>query len=197
MAWAHCAYHASGIWSLRYTVEDEDGDDVTNLDAWEVLNEGILESNNDKILSGNKLLLEREQRDVVQQDYESITNLKLRQPPAFLTWWVNGESVPTDSNGLAFAREWLSANSKKNPLNKASPHAPAFRTTVPGGFLDDFPNRWQWTSNPVNGMLEMWAGISTGGPNFDAQKRMTHNNQTMRQAASIYTNSNTAMLPDD
>ena len=196
MAWAHRAYMASGIGAIRHAVANQ-GVAITSLAAWNNIAQGILNGDQSKINLGNRDLLEREQRDVVQQDYNSITTLKLRQPPAFLTWWVNGVTVPTDFNGLAQANEWLSANSNKNPLNKTSPHSPAFRTTVPGGLLDSYNNRWAWTSNPTNGMLEMWAGTSTAGPNLSAATRMSHNNQTMKQAATIYTNSNSSMLPDD
>ena len=94
------------------------------------------------------------------------------------------------------AGEWLSANSIKNPLHPAYPFTPKFRTTVPGGRLDAYLDRWSWTSNETNGMLEMWLGTSTSSPNFDAAKRMSHNNMSMYQSASDYAN-DPPMLPND
>ena len=195
MSWTHRAYRASGIWAIRHAVAVED-DRITNLDAWETIAEGINGSDQTKINKGNRDLLEREQRDVVQKDYNTITTLRLRQPPAVVAWWVNAVTVPVDSAGLANAGEWLSANSNKNPLNRSSPHAPAFRVTVPGGRLDTYVDRWAWTSNPTNGMLEMWTGTSTAGPNLNVGTRMSYNNQSMKQSATIYSNGS-AMLPNE
>jgi hypothetical protein len=195
MAWTHRAYQASGIWAIKHVIENED--DATDLAAWRQIDKGIQENLQSEINGGNKELLRREQRDVVQRDYTAISTVFLRQPPAFLTWWVNGVTVPVNSAGLANAGKWLSANANKNPLNPQLPYGPKFRTTVPGGRLDSYADRWAWTSNSATGMLEMWTGESTGGANFDAAKRMSNNNLSMRQAASVYTNSNTSMLPND
>ena len=196
MAWTHRAYQASGIWAIREAILLEN-DQITSQAAWENIDKGIKDADQNKINLGNRDLLEREQREVVQQDYSSISTVYLRQPPAFLTWWVNGVTVPANAAGLANAGEWLSANANKNPLNPQAFYGPKFRTIVPGGRLDVYADRWAWTSNPTSGMLEMWTGVSTGGVNFDAAKRMFNNNLSMRQAASVYTNSNTSMLPND
>ena len=173
-----------------------ENDNITNLKAWETIADGIDAADQTKINKGNRDLLEREQRDVVQQDYDKISTLRLRQPPAVVAWWVNAVPVPVDSNGLANAGEWLSANSNKNPLNRSSPHAPAFRLTVPGGRLDMYADRWTWTSNSTNGMIEMWTGTSSAGSNLNAATRMSYNNQSMKQSAAPYSN-DVSMLPNE
>jgi hypothetical protein len=196
MAWTHRAYQASGIWAIKETVILENPR-ITDLAAWRQIDKGIQENLQSEINGGNKELLRREQRVVVQNDYSAISTVFLRQPPALLTWWVNGVTIPVNSAGLANAGEWLSANANKNPLNPQLPYGPKFRTTVPGGRLDLYADRWAWTSNPIDGMLEMWTGESTGGVNFSAAKRMSNNNLSMKQSASVYTNSNSSMLPND
>jgi hypothetical protein len=184
-AWCHHAYMASGIWAIKHAVL-VDGSDITNVDAWEDIDKGIRTADQLKINNGNGKLLLREQELVVQQDYEFIRGVWLRQPPAAAAWWFGATLVPVNAMGVANAAEWLSANSAKNPLNPIPPHTPAFLTSVPGGRLDRFVDRWAWTSNPTNGMLELWTGTSSAGPNFDSTKRMLHVDKSMRSAAGVY-----------
>lgn len=49
-------------------------------------------------------------------------------------------------------------------------------------------DRWAWTSNSTNGMLEIWAGDANGAtaPKFDAGQRLSENNKTMYSAAAPY-----------
>jgi hypothetical protein len=194
-AWTHRAYQASGIEALKHTVA-VGGPTITNLGAWRDIDEGIRNANQTKINEGNGKLLLREQEIVVQPDYEFIRTVWLRQPPAIAAWWFDATLVPVNGSGLANAAEWLTANSKKNPLNPTSPHAPSFLTTVPGGRLDVFADRWAWTSNPTSGMLELWTGTSTAGPNFNAAKRLLHAGKSMYSAASVYSY-DTAYLPNE
>ena len=105
----------------------------------------------------------------------------LRQPPQLANWLVGGVTVPVNASGLANAGEWLSANSNKNPI----PGGPTFRAVVPNGRLDTFNDRWAWTSNATNGMLERWTGASTAGPNLDAASRLQRTNLSMRAAAGF------------
>ena len=126
-------------------------------------------------------ILKREQQIVVQRNYNRITDLWLRQPPQLANWLVGGVTVPVNASGLANAGEWLSANANKNPI----PGGPAFRAVVPGGRLDTYNDRWAWTSNATNGMIERWTGASSAGPNFDAATRMQRNDLPMRTAAGF------------
>ena len=60
---------------------------------------------------------------------------------------------------------------------------PAFLAVVPGGRLDVYDDRWAWTSNATNGMLQMWTGASSAGPNFNAATRLQQNNLSLGAAA--------------
>lgn len=195
MAWSHRAYQASGIGAIRHAVEAENLDPTISV-AWNIIEEGIRDSVQSKINDGNGRLLRREQEIVVQPDYVYVRGVWLRQPPAIAAFYFDATLVPVNAAGLANAGEWLTANSKKNPMNPIAPHAPTFLATVPGGKLDDFADRWAWTSNPTNGMLELWTGSSTAGPNFDAAKRLLHAEKTMYYAALVYCY-DVAMLPHE
>ena len=129
-AWAHRAYKASGIGALNY-IDDSEVNKSTDYNAWRLLNSGIFNDNQNMIFAANGNLLRREQQEVVQQNYDIIQNLQIYQPPA--RPYINGGvDVPVDSNGLANAGEWLSANSNNNPL----PGGPGFRATLPEGRLE-------------------------------------------------------------
>ncbi len=185
MAWTHRAYMASGLWAIEHVVAKA-GDRITNLDAWELIDAGIRVSDTAQINQGNGELLRREQKDVVQKNYNILKTTRLKQPYAIGNAWFGSITVAVGADGLADAGQWLSANSNKNPLNPVAPYTPTFQATVPGGRLDTYEDRWAWTSNPTNGMLEMWLGTSTAGPNFDATKRLFHTSQTMFDAAKPY-----------
>jgi hypothetical protein len=133
------------------------------------------------IFAANGDLLRREQQEVVQQNYDIVQTLQMRQPPAHPN--INGGvTVAVDANGLANAGEWLSANSNNNPL----PGGPGFRATFPSGRLDFFNDRWAWTSNAASGMLEIWTGASTSAPGYDAGRRASENGKTIKAAATNY-----------
>jgi len=180
-AWAHRAYMASGKWALDW-VEKEDRN-ATNYDAWRVLYSGIEDSDQTDINSANKTLLQREQREVIQKYYfDYSTSIFMKQPP--LQSWVGAVAVATNSQGLVNAGEWLSANANKNPM----PGGPKFRDTVPGGRIDKYDDRWAWTSNAANGMLEIWTGEASAAaaPKFNAGRRLSESNKTMYSAAAPY-----------
>lgn len=178
-AWAHRAYKASGIGALNYL--SQDFPDATNFESWKLMDEGIFANDQNKIFEANGRLLRREQQEVVQQNYDVIQNLWIYQPPAHPN--INGGVwVAVNSEGLSNAGEWLSANSNNNPL----PGGPGFRTTFPGGRLDFFSDRWAWTSNAANGMLEIWTGASTSVPGYDAGRRASENGKTIKEAATNY-----------
>jgi hypothetical protein len=178
-AWAHRAYKSSGIGALKHV--ETSNILATNFAAWRLMDLGIYNNNQSNIVAANGDLLRREQQEVVQQNYDIVQNLQIRQPPAHPS--INGGvMVAVDANGLANAGEWLSANSNNNPL----PGGPGFRATIPGGRLDFFGDRWAWTSNGTNGMLQIWTGASTSAPGFNAGMRASENGKTIKSAASAY-----------
>jgi hypothetical protein len=182
-AWAHRAYLASGIGALKWVQSQSPVNPPTDFAAWDQLNSGILNQDQTAINTANQRLLQREQRDVVQQYYYDYTTTKyMKQPP--LQSWVGAVAVAESSNGLANTGEWLSANSNKNPM----PGGPKFRDVVPGGRIDEYNDRWAWTNSSANGMLQIWTGSATdaAAPKFNAAQRMTQNNKTMYSAAAPY-----------
>jgi hypothetical protein len=188
-AWAHRAFAASGIDSLKW-VNDSGEPNATDFDAWDDLHSGVLAEDQNQINLANQRLLQREQRVVVQQYYNTFaTDIWMYQPKsgvswidAVFSWLLNFEIVSENGAGLANVGEWLSANSKKNPI----PSGPAFRDVVPGGRIDNYSDRWQWTNNPVNGMLQIWTGDASSAVGFDEAKRLIENNKTMTSASASY-----------
>lgn len=198
-AWAHRAYQASGIWALNW-VKDNDRPDATDYEAWDDLDAGISNQNQADINLANHRLLQREQRDVVQEYYQDFATTKwMNQPKLGVSWldaalsWLLGFEIVTEDPGLgANVGEWLSANAKKNPM----PGGPAFRSVVPGGRIDNYNDRWAWTDNATNGMLQIWTGTATGTgvPKFNAAKRLLENNKTMYSGAVPYSFDHAGLL---
>jgi hypothetical protein len=177
-AWAHRAYMASGISALKWIESQTTGNAPTDFAAWRDLDAGIHNNDQDMINIANRDLLEREQLQVVQQYYfDFATNVFLKRPPGSV-------AVPENASGLVNAGEWLSANASLNPM----PGGPAFHDVVPAGRLDFYDDRWAWTNNASNGMLQIWTGAATAPetPNFDATRRMTENNKSMYSASAAY-----------
>lgn len=191
-AWAHRAYLASGRWSLDWVRNNTVGLPPTDFAAWDRLYLGIESSDQGEINIANHDLLLREQRDVVQESYNVFaTNLWFHQPRTgyswlnnILAWLLNFQVVAEDPGLGANVGEWLSANSLNNPM----PGGPAFRVTVPNGRIDAFPDRWQWTNNANDGMLQIWIGdaASPSGPAFNAGTRLSENNKSMYSASAAY-----------
>ena len=190
MAWAHRAYLGSGIEALNW-VENEN-DDAANFDAWRTLDMGIKDSDQTQVNDANTELLRREQRDIVQEYYYDFATTKwMHQPKSGVGWidsslsWLLGFEVVTEDGTLgANVGKWLSANSKKNPL----PGGPSFHDVVPNGQIDAFNDRWAWTSNAANGMLQIWTGAASdaAAPKFDATQRLSENQKLMYSAAIPY-----------
>jgi hypothetical protein len=191
-AWAHRAYMASGIGALDWVRLQTFANPPTDFAAWGNLDTGILNQDQGAINLANQSLLQREQRDVVQEYYSLFATSKwMNQPKSGVSWidaafsWLLGFEVVAEDPGLgANVGEWLSENAKKNPM----PGGPAFRSVVPGGRVDNYQDRWTWTNNATNGMLQIWTGAATGAtaPKFSAAKRLSENNKTMYSGASAY-----------
>ena len=180
-AWAHRAYFASSKWALDWL--ENENPDATNYRSWRSLYSGVEESDQDAINAANHDLLQREQRDVVQSYCFDYTTTKFMKQPA-LQSWVGAVAVAENSNGLVNIGEWLSANANKNPM----PGGPKFRDVVPGGRIDNYQHRWNWTANSANGMLLIWTGKATdvSAPKYNAGQRLIENNKKMYSAAAVY-----------
>ncbi len=190
-AWAHRAYLASGNWALDWVRSQTLANPPTEFPAWVSLDAGIQDSDQVVINQANHDLLQREQRDVIQTYYASYaTPYFMKQPPSgfsFFGRWieiVGAVHLTPNANGLVNTGEWLSANANKNPM----PGGPKFRDIVPGGRIDNYQDRWNWTANQANGMLSIWTGEATDAsvPKFNAGQRLSETNKTMYSAAAAY-----------
>jgi len=189
MGWSHFAYTSSGIWAIKHVSELNDVD--ADIDAWDEVDKGIHQQNEGRIREGARKLLEREQAVIMQPYYTAIAPVKLMPPGGSWAGWIGGVAVPLDADGKAEIGEWMSANSTKNPI----PGGPALRTVVPGGRLDSYPDRWKWIDDPAQGMLHLWTGQSTLGPNFTPSMRGYRVNQNLRDAALLYSYTGGEGLP--
>lgn len=187
-SWALRAHHASGIYAIYHVEDTETEISATDYAAWELIDRGINindENSTARIKDGNARLLLREQRDVVQSNYNVISNIWMIQPDftgGVLSWLLGFERVAENASGRANVGDWLSANSKKNPI----PDGPGFHDTVPNGRIDSFSDRWSWTSNSQNGMLQIWVGDSQSVSGYGAARRLSENNKPITNAATPY-----------
>ncbi len=65
-----------------------------------------------------------------------------------------------------------------------------FRIGFPTRRLDNLEERWAWIDNSTNGMLQLWDGTSTAGPNLSPGTCASLNQMRMRDAATPYLQSN-------
>jgi hypothetical protein len=190
MAWAHHAYAASGIEALDY-VEENEADDVTNFDAWGLVDEGFQESSIPKLREGNKLILRREQEVVMPPLYDKMKIVWLdpgTRLEQFLATDLAGIGYPPkNAAGEINIDEMFSINSR-NPVQYQL--GPSLRQVIPNGKLSSFNDRWTWIDNPQNGMLQIWLGTSTSVPGFTANERSNLNGSNLTEHAKIY-----SMLP--
>jgi hypothetical protein len=189
-AWAHRAYVASGIWALKHIEQT----DTQSLDyrIWRDLAQGIFDEDPYQIEFASRDLLLREQRDIIQESYTVFaTNKIIYQPRIDMPWvgnpldWLFGfETVAEAAPGYAWTGEWLSANSKNNPM----PGGKEFRVVVPGGRVDKFPDRWAWSGDFLDGMFNIWSGSVTGqgSPSFSRAQRQMEAQKSMHEAALPY-----------
>jgi len=120
---------------------------------------------------GNRLLLQREQRDVIQETYSQISLWSLPPgAPIVVPWLQQADAL-------------LSFLAVKNPMRRG----PAFQELVPNGNLAFYADRWIWIDDGAAGMLSIWTG-DAGGIGYTAQERLNLVNETMRDAALDYAN---------
>jgi hypothetical protein len=184
LAWSHRAYAASGIYAMKHLDDTENGS--VRMDAWDDLDDGIANENMNLIRGAGGELLFREQWDVIQPYYEAIGAVRFVQPGFFYFGvgpWMGGVYVTPGADGKVEIGEWLSANSINNPMIGG----PAFRDVVPGGRIDNATQRWQWISDPAQGMLPIWTGTATVGISYTPANRLGLATQNLKASALPYT----------
>jgi len=130
LAWQFAAYRSSGLCALEY-VNDQD-QDVLEFAAWEKIDDGVVNDDQQKVLNGNQDLLFREQNRILADTY-------------------------IDLDDLGFGTvDWLFSILAENPV----PGGPDFDTVVPGGSISDFADRWNWITNSTQGMWKLWTETS-------------------------------------
>ena len=140
LAWQFKAYHTSGLCALEYAyVEASSDNNVTNINIWRAFDDAQ-ESDYSLVQDANRLLLLREQSQIVVPGWNVIANLSL----------IRGSS----SNFIP-AREVFSIMAE-NPI----PGGLDFRTVVPGGDITDFADRWAWIDDSSQGMWKLWTDFS-------------------------------------
>jgi len=132
MAWQHEAYLNGGIDTMRQLAANGDLA-ADQLASWEKIASG----DPTLVAQGNRELLRREQFDIIQDDYEQISQGLFR---------ADGVLV---SLGLSFVAI--------SPMPGGEP----FQEVVPFGNLANFDDRWRWIDND---MLPRWVNIAQNDP---------------------------------
>jgi hypothetical protein len=130
LAWQFEAYRKGGLNAIQtaYAIDNTVLDPpATN--AWGEIDQGIQQNIITNIQTGNKLLLQREQQQVLADGYAKLNALN-----PMVTWGMS-----------QFA---------ENPV----PGGPDFITMEPGGNIGDFNARWDWINHPTTGMWWLWLG---------------------------------------
>ena len=129
--WQHLAYQNGGIAELE-RIRDANDINPQVFQAWQKIDRGKRENNQDLIWEGNGDLLRFEQRDVLQPKvYDQSRQLWSDMSGAPAKWFMEIES-PYNSQG------------------------PSFQDFVDGGDLGNFDDRWKW----INGsLLPEWKQI--------------------------------------
>jgi hypothetical protein len=103
--------------------------DDVDIAPWRIIDQGIRESDPMLIRIGNLQLLQREQRDILKPGYKELRSLP----------------------GAAQLMSTLA----KNPV----PQGPDFQSVVSDGNLADYWERWQWITQPNQGMWTLWLAM--------------------------------------
>ncbi|NBB79542.1 MAG: hypothetical protein GVY36_08875 [Verrucomicrobia bacterium] len=140
LAWQFKAYHTSGLSAVKYTSElpETDPDDI-DIETWNAF-DAAQESDYSLVQDANRLLLLREQSEIVVPGWSTIAGLDL----------VKGVSANYTSAGEVFSRM------AENPI----PGGNDFRDVVPGGDITDFVDRWEWIDDSSQGMWKLWTDFS-------------------------------------
>ena len=169
MGWQHRAYVASGIWALKHVDEKDQSAALRKVDipAWNRIDEGIRNGANPSqdIVDGNRSLLEREQRDIVQDTYDNLEALRVE----FLGF------------GIASYNDILSMFAR-NPI----PRGMEFAIFNPSGNIRVYADRWGWIAgDEYEGMYQIWVGTSPS-KGYDSATRINSSSISLSTRARDY-----------
>ena len=127
LAWQFEAYRNGGLAAIQTAYEaGNSGLDQFANDAWGKIDSGIQTSDPNLIKQGNRDLLQREQKQVLDDGYRKL-------------------------NGLVGATTLMSILAK-NPVE----YGRDFAALEPGSDITFYPSRWDWITQPTNGMWPLW-----------------------------------------
>ena len=129
LAYQFVAYRASGIGAIEH-LREIDNIPQSILVSWTKIDDGYRSNDTSLIHTGNQELLRREQNVILAPTYVTLNNLA--------------------SGSVSFMFSKLA----KNPIAGG----PDFDAVVPGGNIAVFTDRWNWISDPEQGMWKLWSG---------------------------------------
>jgi hypothetical protein len=143
LAWQHEAYAMGGIVLMRDLYLRGEIEDLQNLEAWE----NIATGNPDQIALGNKLLLRREQEQIIQDQYDEI-----RGHHGPVGWAFSEALTWTAENPIPGGRPYGDVFNQQIEILDPTPGIPfvwdpdfaEIEITVPEGNIADFNDRWAW-----------------------------------------------------
>lgn len=145
LAWQHEAYLGGGIEELRRVREQEpDALDDETLRAWEDIDSGDPQ----RIARGNKALLRREQRRIVQDHYDEMRRHHGPVGEAFtrLLTLISDNPIPGGRpyRDVVTRTIGFEIDTPRVPLVGWDPPDPGVHVTLPRGNIADFDDRWEW-----------------------------------------------------
>jgi len=146
--WQHVEFLNGGISAIRVAA-NQGRINQLQLDGWEKIHLGDVTYNGDLIWEGNKLLLENEQKVVLQ--------------PIFDEYASEIDELDTFGYQLHHApgRRAAQLTGLVPGTKPAIPRTPFFRDAVPGGKLSNSSDRWNWIENSMLPAFEMFEGTSS------------------------------------
>lgn len=135
LAWQFHAHNFSGIYAIKHVRETElITTPIVWNEGWSKLEESLRNSDANGVSAANIEILNREQEVVLDDTYADLLNL--------------GPRV-----------SWLFSVMAENPIVI---RGPSFKDVVSadGSNLSIFEDRWQWITNPGNGMVDLWLNYS-------------------------------------
>jgi len=137
LAWQFEAYKAEGLDALKVIDAVDATHTIVDLIAWQEIDDGIQNGDDEEIQEGNQRLLQREQNTILQPGYVQLSDL-----PGAVT---------------------LMTEFAENPVDDIA--ALSFSSLEPDGSIAVFSDRWDWITRPyVNvsdtGIWPLWLQFS-------------------------------------
>ena len=149
MAWQHIAYSEGGIAEMRRLAASGQLPPEL-LDAWE----DIASGEPDRVAAGNEVLLIREQRQIIQPDYDEMRAHHGPVGEVFtrvLTWTAQSP-IPGGRDNGDVVNHRLEVDVPCGllmPLPALVFGCPSISVEVPRGNIADFNDRWEWISGDM------------------------------------------------